>query len=105
MHSPPNHEGAPMSKILDDWRKDRKPEKPPEEPLEPGDSWEEPTGDGRSSRHQILGLQIEDSDKNLWFVPYGAILPSKLGPVSGGKFTFKIAGDECNHEITIEGPI
>ena len=37
--------------------------------------------------------------------PYGSFLPSKLGPVNGGKYTFRIAGDQENYELEIEGPV
>jgi hypothetical protein len=40
-----------------------------------------PSGDGRTSRHQILGLEVEDSNKDLWFFPSGCLLPCKLGTV------------------------
>ncbi len=93
------------NKILDQWREGRN-QPTPEEPLDPpGDSFEEPSGDGRSSRHQVFGLEVEDSNKDLWFIPYGSLLPCKLGSVNGGKYVFRIAGDECNYDLEIEGPI
>jgi len=84
---------------------DKTTDKPTENPPDTGDSYEEPTGDGRSSRHQVFGLEVEDSDRNFWFFPYGAFLPCKLGAVNGGRFVFKIAGDDCTFEMEIEGPI
>ncbi|OWK39500.1 hypothetical protein [Fimbriiglobus ruber] len=96
------------NKILEQWREgnNRSADKPQEDPLDPpGDTFEEPSGDGRTSRHQVFGIQIEDSNRDLWFIPYATILPSKLGPVNGGKYTFKIAGDTENYELEIEGPV
>ncbi|WP_088255223.1 hypothetical protein [Fimbriiglobus ruber] len=91
------------NKLLDQFRS--QPEKP-EDPLDPpGDTFEEPSGDGRTSRHQVFGIQIEDSNRDLWFIPYATILPSRLGPVNGGRYTFKIAGDTDTYELEIEGPV
>lgn len=91
------------SKTLDELTKKVREDaaKPPTETDE--DSWEEPSGDGRSSRQQVLGVQLIDEKKRLWWIPYGAILWAE-GTYNGGSFRFEVARGDTLYEAIIEGP-
>ncbi len=95
-----------MNKILDEWRKDRKPtDTPTEEPLDPsGDSWEELSGDGRTSRHQVFGVQLIDERKQMVFIPYAAIIWGE-GQFNGTIFTFQFARGDQLWEAEIRGSV
>ena len=68
------------------------------------ESWEEPTGDGRTSKHQVFGLQLIDGKKVIGGCPYGAIVGWN-GEYNGTSFTFwYLLGDKLM-EATITGSI
>jgi hypothetical protein len=95
-----------LEKLFREMQPDPLVEPKPEDAVFQEESIEEPSGDGRTSRHQILGLEVEDSEKDLWFFPYGCLMPCKLGKVSGQVFTFVIACDDTlSYELVVEGPI
>jgi hypothetical protein len=103
---PPNHDGEqPVSKDpFDRWRPkpDSKPDPEPETPDE--DSYDDPSGDGRTSRHQVFGVQLIDERKQLCFIPYAAVIFG-LGTFNGTTFTFEFARGEHLWEATITGTL
>lgn len=69
---------------------------------EEGESWEDPAGDGRVSRHPVLGVQFLDGRKLLAWVPYGAVTWGESGDVTRRLVLEAIRGDTLTR-ITLEG--
>jgi hypothetical protein len=92
------------NKILEQWREGRN-EKPSDDILDPpGDSFEEPSGDGRSSRHQVFGLQLIDARKAMIFIPYASILFGE-GEFNGHSFRIEFARGDQLWQAEIRGSV
>jgi hypothetical protein len=68
------------------------------------ESWEEPGGDGRTSRHQVFGLQLIDEKKRTVFIPYSSIIWGE-GVFNGKIFKFEFARGKELWEVVIEGDL
>lgn len=69
----------------------------------PGDdSYEEMTGDGRSSRHQVFAVQLVQANRNAQAVTYASIHSTiDYDPSRGIRFRFE--NDDGVFEVRIEG--
>jgi hypothetical protein len=77
--------------------------KPTEPPADP-DSWEEPSGDGRTAKHQVFGVQLIDNKKVIGGCPYAAIM-GWMGEWNGTTFRFWYSFGDKVMEATITGEI
>jgi hypothetical protein len=68
----------------------------------PDDGWDEPSGDGRTSRQQVLGVQLIDGSGRLFYVPYAAVLAGE-GVFNGTRFRLEFARGDRVWEAVITG--